>query len=59
DSPSDLLQRALEQWRLDQGLEADDEKRSGRGSRPSDDIADTAFVSPASCDVCLHGADHD
>jgi hypothetical protein len=37
DSPSDLLQRALEQWRLDQGLEADDEKRSGRGSRPSDD----------------------
>ena len=48
DSPSDLLQRALEQWRLDQGLEADDEKRSGRGSRPSDDIADTAFVSSSS-----------
>ena len=48
DSPSDLLQRALEQWRLDQGLEADDEKRSGRGSRPSDDIADTAFVSTSS-----------
>ena len=47
DSPSDLLQRALEQWRLDQGLEADDEKRSGRGSRPSD-AQDTAFVSSSS-----------
>ena len=45
DSPSDLLQRALEQWRLDRG-EADD-SRSG-ATRPSSSAEDTERVSSSS-----------